>query len=136
MAEDLEGNFNGIGIEYYILNDTILVISVTPDGPADKAGLLRGDQILKINDFRSAGNQINSSKVVKEIRGKSGTSVSLRVKRGNVIKTLNVVRGKITISSIDVAYMLNRETGYVKISRFGDQTDEDFIAALQRLQKG
>lgn len=135
LAEDLEGNFNGIGIEYYILNDTILVISVTPNGPADQAGLLRGDQILKINDFRSAGNQISSAKIVEEIRGESGTSVSLRVKRGNMIKSFNVVRNKITISSIDVAYMLNKETGYVKISRFGDQTDEDFIAALQRLQK-
>lgn len=135
LTEDLEGNFSGVGIEYYILNDTVLITSVTQGGPADKAGLLRGDQILKINNFRSTGENLSTSRIVQEIRGKSGSSVRLRIKRGDQLKTVNIVRGKITISSIDVSYMLTRETGYVKISRFGDQTDEDFIAALQRLQE-
>jgi carboxyl-terminal processing protease len=134
LAEDLEGNFNGIGIEYYLLNDTILVTSVTPGGPASKAGLLRGDQILKINNIPSAGKKMMATQIVQQIRGKSGTVVRLGVKRGEELKTLEVVRDKITISSIDVAYMLNKETGYIKISRFGDQTDEDFIASLLHLQ--
>ena len=135
LTEDLEGNFNGIGIEYYLLNDTILVTSVTAGGPASKAGLLRGDQIIKINNIKSAGKSINPMQVVQNIRGKTGTSVRLAIKRGKEIKTIDVVRDKITISSIDASYMLNDETGYVKISRFGDQTDEDFIATLQKLQK-
>jgi carboxyl-terminal processing protease len=135
LSEDLEGNFNGIGIEYYLLNDTILVTSVTVGGPAHKAGLLQGDQIIKINNLSSTGKNINAGKIVKQIRGKSGTTVQLLIKRGQVFKSVNVVRGKITISSIDIAYMLNKQTGYIKISRFGDQTDEDFIAALLRLQK-
>lgn len=135
LAEDLEGNFNGIGIEYYLLNDTILVTSVTPGGPANKAGLMRGDQILKINNIPSAGKKLQATQIVQQIRGKSGTAVRLDIKRGEEVKTLDVIRDKITISSIDVSYMLNKETGYVKISRFGDQTDEDFIASLLRLQK-
>lgn len=135
MAEDLEGNFNGIGIEYYVLNDTILVTSVTPGGPANKAGLLRGDQIIQINNLNSAGKNIDAMQVVQNIRGKTGTSVRLRIRRGDQLKTVDVVREKITVSSIDAAYMLNAQTGYVKISRFGDQTDEDFIATLLKLQK-
>ncbi|NEU10166.1 S41 family peptidase [Flavihumibacter sp. R14] len=135
LAEDLEGNFNGIGIEYYILNDTILVTSVTPGGPADKSGLLRGDQILKINNFSSSGSHASATQIVQNIRGKTGTSVRLKIKRANNVKIVDVVREQITISSIDASYMLNNETGYVKISRFGDQTDEDFIASLLRLQK-
>jgi len=135
LTEDLEGNFNGIGIEYYILNDTILITSVTPDGPAFQAGVLRGDRILKIDNVESSGTSISANKVVKQIRGKSGSTVRLSLLRGDELKTVDVVRGKITISSIDVAYMLEKQTGYIKISRFGDQTDEDFIASLQQLQK-
>lgn len=134
LSEDLEGNFNGIGIEYYILNDTILITSVTPKGPASKAGLLRGDRILKINQVLAAGKNISPREVVQQIRGISGTPVQLQVKRDDKIKTFKIVRGKITISSIDVSYMLDDETGYIKISRFGDQTDEDFVNALIWLQ--
>lgn len=135
LTEDLEGNFSGIGIEYYLLNDTILVTSVTPHGPANKAGLLRGDQILKINNVPSTGKDINAKKIVKQIRGKIGSTVELGVRRGDEFRTIKVIRDKITISSIDISYMLNKETGYVKISRFGDQTDEDFITSLIQLQK-
>ena len=135
LTEDLEGNFNGIGIEYYILNDTILITSVTPGGPAHEAGVLRGDRILKIDNLKSSGKNISASKIVKQIRGKSGTTVRLSLLRSGELKTVDVVRGKITISSIDVAYMLNKQSGYIKISRFGDQTDEDFITSLQQLQK-
>ena len=135
MFEDLEGNFNGIGIEYYILSDTILITSVTPGGPASKSGLLRGDQIIKINNQITAGNNISSTQIVERIRGKNGTTVQLVIKRGSQVKKIDVVRDRIVISSIDASYMLDKETGYIKISRFGDQTDEDFIASLQKLQK-
>ncbi|MBC7745641.1 MAG: S41 family peptidase [Flavobacterium sp.] len=134
LFEDLEGNFNGIGIEYFILSDTILVTSVTAGGPASKSGLLRGDQILKIDNQTAAGKEIGSTKIIEKIRGKNGTTVQLAIKRGNQLKTLDIVRDKIVISSIDVSYMLNKETGYIKISRFGDQTDEDFIRTIQKLQ--
>ena len=135
MFEDLEGNFNGIGIEYYILSDTILITSVTPGGPASNSGLLRGDQIIKIDNQVTAGNNISSTQIVERIRGKNGTTVRLVIKRGSQLKKIEVVRDRIVVSSIDASYMLNKETGYIKISRFGDQTDEDFIASLQKLQK-
>ncbi|HYK75878.1 MAG TPA: S41 family peptidase [Daejeonella sp.] len=134
LSEDLEGNFNGIGIEYYILNDTVLVTAVNNNGPAYEAGVLPGDQILKINNKSIAGTHVTGKMVVEQIRGPRGTSMMLSLKRGPQMKQVKVVRNKITISSIDAAYLLNKGTGYIKISRFGDQTDEDFLAALERLQ--
>lgn len=134
LTEDLEGNFNGIGIEYYILNDTVLVTAVNPGGPAAKAGLEHGDQILQINKVKVAGTKVNSRQVVENMRGRRGTVVNLLVKRGAEQMQVSVTRDKITVSSIETAYMLNNNTGYIKISRFGDQTDEDFLASLKKLQ--
>lgn len=137
LYEDLEGNFNGIGIEYYLLNDTLLVTSVSPGGPAFKAGLLTGDRILNINRKNITGKNITAKKVVESIRGKKGTSVNLLVKRSgaNKLKNISIVRDRITISSVDASYLLTSQTGYVKISRFGAKTNEDFVAALSTLQK-
>ncbi|MDF3076651.1 MAG: family peptidase [Sphingobacteriaceae bacterium] len=134
MHDDLEGNYNGIGIEYYLLKDTLVVTSVTPTGPADKAGLKRGDAVLKINGQNIAGAGITNRKIVELIRGTRGSKLQLFAKRGGDLKTFDVVRDKITVSSIDVAYMLNPQTGYIKISKFGGKTDEDFIASLTSLQ--
>jgi len=135
MSDDLEGNFNGIGIEYYILNDTLLVTSVNPGGPAFKAGLRHGDKILAINKKAVSGIRITSRKVVEQIRGKKGSSVELLVKRDTVNRNFSVLRDKIVVSSIDADYMLGDQTGYVKISKFGAQTDEDFHASVLKLKK-
>lgn len=135
LSEDLEGNFNGIGIEYYILNDTLLVTAVYPGGPAGKAGVKHGDKILAINRQPVSGRQITPKKVIEQIRGKKGTPVEIRLRRGDTEKTLSVLRDRITVSSIDAAYMLNDVCGYIKISKFGAQTDNDFLARLQSLQK-
>ena len=135
LAEDLEGNFNGIGIEYYILNDTLLITSVNPGGPASKAGLKHGDKILAINRKPVSGIRITAKTVVDKIRGKNGTAVELLVKRDTLKKNFSVLRERIVVSSIDAAYMLNPQSGYIKISKFGAQTDDDFLAQLQKLQK-
>ncbi|WP_245704417.1 S41 family peptidase [Daejeonella rubra] len=135
MSDDLEGNFNGIGIEYYILNDTLLVTSVNPGGPAFKAGLRHGDKILAINKKAVSGIRITSRKVVEQIRGKKGSSVELLVKRDTVNRNFSVLRDRIVVSSIDADYMLGDQTGYVKISKFGAQTDEDFHASVLKLKK-
>lgn len=135
LSEDLEGNFDGIGIEYYILNDTILITSVNPGGPASKAGLKHGDKILAINKKPVAGIQITAKKVVEQIRGKKGTPVEILVKRDSIQKSYSVLRDKIIVSSIDAAYMLNELSGYIKIIKFGAQTDEDFLRELVKLQK-
>lgn len=135
LSDDLEGNFDGIGIEYFILNDTLLVISVNHGGPAFKAGLKHGDKILAINNNPVAGIRISSKKVVEKIRGKKGTPVELLIKRDTITRNISVIRDRIVISSIDAAYMLNNQSGYIKISKFGAHTDEDFLLELSRLQK-
>jgi carboxyl-terminal processing protease len=135
MSDDLEGNFNGIGIEYYILNDTLLITSVNSGGPAFKAGLRSGDKILAINKKSVSGIRITSRMVVEQIRGKKGSLVELLVKRESLNKNFNVLRDRIVISSIDANYMIGDQTGYVKISKFGAQTDEDFHVSVLKLKK-
>lgn len=133
--ENLEGNFYGIGIEYFILHDTLLVTAINPKGPAETSGLLPGDKILKINNKSITGVKLTGKQVVEQVRGKSGTAIELLVKRNdNQLKTIRVVRGKITISTIDAAYLLNNLTGYIKITRFGAETNNDFQAVLTKLQ--
>lgn len=134
LSDDLEGNFNGIGIEYYMLNDTLLITSVSPGGPASKAGLQHGDRILAINKKSIAGIQVNAKKVIEQIRGKRGSSVELLVKRDSIRKYYRVKRDRIQVSSIDAAYLIAGQHGYIKISKFGAQTDEDFHRNLMKLK--
>jgi carboxyl-terminal processing protease len=135
LYDDLEGNFDGIGVEYYVLNDTLLVTAVNEGGPAEKYGLLQGDRILKINGKTVTGIHLTGKQIVEKIRGRSGTAVNLTVKRhSNLIKQISVVRGKITISSIDIDYMIDKQTGYIKLSKFGAETTADFSKSLSKLQ--
>lgn len=135
--EDLEGNFYGIGIEYYIVNDTITVASVNVGGPAHKAGLQRGDQIIKINNEPVINIGITGKQVVGAIRGKKGTIVDLLVKNegDTIFKVVKIERDKISVNSVQASYLLNSETGYIKIDRFGSNTARDFRSALLNLQK-
>ena len=135
LSENLEGNFNGIGIEYYILNDTLLITSVNPGGPAFRAGLKNGDKILAINRQPVSGIRITAKKIVEQIRGKKGTPVEILVKRDTAKRYFSVLRERIVVSSIDASYMLNDRCGYIKISKFGAETNEDFQQQLQKLQK-
>ncbi|TZF86306.1 S41 family peptidase (plasmid) [Pedobacter sp. BS3] len=137
MKEDLDGNFNGIGIEYYLLNDTLLVTVVKPNGPADKAGLKRGDKIIRIGGKNIAGTGVTANAIADMVRGARGSTIVLSVKRAgsSALKDISVSRDRIIVSSIDVAYMLNHDTGYIKISKFGSQTDADFSEALEGLLK-
>ena len=136
LSEDLEGNFYGIGIEYYIIQDTITVTSVIPGGPASKAGIAKGDQILQIDKKPVSNVDIEPKQVVSAIRGKSGTKVQLALKRGERKFSTAIERNKITVSSIAAAYPISKETGYIKIDRFGSKTSEDFVQALNKLQQG
>ncbi len=134
MHDGLEGNYNGIGIEYYLLNDTMVVTNIVAAGPAEKAGLQRGDKIIKIGTRKVAGTGTTNREIIELIRGNKGSSLQIFASRNGNLKTIDVVRDKITISTIDVAYMLTPQSGYIKISKFGGRTDEDFIAALSNLQ--
>ena len=136
QTEQLEGNFEGIGIEYYILNDTLLVTNVVKDGPAFAAGLKLGDKILKIDSNFVSGKQLPREQMTGKIKGKKGTSVQLLVLRSgaSAATLMSIKRGRIQVSSIDAAYMLNNETAYIRISKFGANTDADFTEAVRTLK--
>jgi carboxyl-terminal processing protease len=136
LEESLEGNFEGIGVEYYILNDTLLVTNVLKDGPAFFAGVKQGDKILKVDSTYVSGKSLPRSEMIGKIKGRRGTSVLISFLRpGTTSPTLlNIKRGKVDVSSIDAAYMLNNETAYVRISKFGANTDNDFIETVRSLK--
>jgi carboxyl-terminal processing protease len=136
QSEQLEGNFEGIGIEYYILNDTLLVTNVIKDGPAFMAGLKLGDKILKIDSIMVSGKKLRKDQMIGKIKGKKGTPVQLIILKSGatVPSTLIIRRGRVQVSSIDAAYMLNPVTAYVRISKFGANTDSDFIDAIKNLK--
>lgn len=136
MQDNLEGNFEGVGIEYYMLNDTMMVTGVIKDGPAYQAGIKLGDKILSIDTATVSGRNLPKDQLSGRFRGKAGSGVNvLLIHNGSQLPNrVMVTRGKVNISSIDAAYMINSETGYVRISKFGANTDEDFAAAASNLK--
>ncbi|WP_131537656.1 S41 family peptidase [Pedobacter nototheniae] len=136
MEDNLEGNFEGVGIEYYMLNDTMMVTSVVKDGPAYQAGIKLGDKILTIDSTAISGRNLPKDQITGRFRGKSGTGVKVVLLHSGSLQPskLVVTRGKVNISSIDAAYMINNETGYVRISKFGANTDSDFATAAANLK--
>ncbi len=126
--EPLEGNFEGIGIEFNIQNDTIVVVNVINGGPSEKVGILAGDRIISVNGENITGN-ISNKDVVKKLRGKKGSVVEIEIYRKSLNKTfpVKITRGTIPIHSIDVAFMVNDEIGYIKLSRFSKTTFDEFI---------
>lgn len=137
FTDDMEGNYNGIGIEYQLLNDTLVITHINKTGPAAKAGLQSGDQIIKIEDQNIAGVRITPAKIVGLIRGRQSTLARLTVRRYGLSEDIvfKVPREKVTVSSIDVSYLIQNKVGYIKISKFGAKTDEDFLTELRRLKK-
>lgn len=136
QTDVLEGNFEGIGIEYYILKDTLLVTSVFKDGPAAQAGLKLGDKILKVDSFFVSGRKLNRDQMTGRFKGRRGTSVKLMVLHSGATQPvgLTIKRGRVVVSSIDAAYMLNADAGYIRISEFGAGTDTDFVEAVRQLK--
>jgi carboxyl-terminal processing protease len=137
MREPLEGNFEGIGIQFNILNDTIFVISPIAGGPSESVGILAGDKIIMVDEKNVAGIGITNEDVFGLLRGKKGTKVTVTIQRRNVKKNLefNIIRDKIPIFSIDASYMLNNSAGYIKINRFSATTLEEFKKAVAELKK-
>jgi len=137
MNEPLQGNFEGIGISFNILNDTIFVISPITGGPSEKVGILAGDRIVKVDGKNVAGVGITNERVYELLRGKKGTRVTVTVLRRNVKELLdfNIIRDKIPIYSIDASYKVTDDVGYIKISRFSLTTVDEFKEAITRLKK-
>jgi carboxyl-terminal processing protease len=134
--EDLAGNFQGIGVEFLILQDTVNIMHVIEGGPSETAGLKVGDRMLKVNDsVPVAGVQISSDKIRNLLRGPESTEVKLQVLRDGGKKDVVIKRGLIPISPIDAAYMIEQGTGYLRINKFADRTYEAFMLNMEKLQK-
>ena len=137
VNEELEGSFSGIGVSFNMQTDTILVISVISGGPAEKAGLLPFDRIITINDSTYSGRNIDQNEIMKTLRGAKNSTVRLGVKRGNEPELLffDVTRGDVPVNSVDVAYEVAKGIGYIKVSKFGRTTYNEFITAIAKLKR-
>lgn len=136
MNEPLEGSFSGIGIQFNILRDTLMVVTTIPGGPSEKVGLRASDRIVKIDGENVAGVGLKNTGVQKKLRGEKGSIVSVLVKRKGEKELLEFVitRDKIPIHSLDAAYMLTDKVGYIKLNRFAATTSEEFLEALLKLK--
>ncbi len=134
-TDPLKGNFDGIGIQFNMLTDTLYVVSVIPGGPSEKVGLLAGDRIIMVNDTIIAGVKMKNNDVMSRLKGPKGTVVNVEVMRGKNTKLLpfRIVRDKIPVYSLDASYMVDAKTGYIKINRFASTTYDEFAEALVKL---
>ncbi len=135
--EDLNGSFFGIGVSFSILNDTVVIVDVISGGPSEKLGILPGDRIVQVGDSNFVGDWLTNTKVMKTLRGDMGTKVKVGIQRKNYDGLLNfeITRGKIPITSVDVAYMVNDSIGYIKVSRFAAGTHTEFVTELKTLRE-
>ena len=133
INEQLDGNFEGIGIEFLVVKDTIVVMTPMKNGPSEKAGILSGDKIVAIEDSLIVGGKLDEQGVVKQLRGKKGSKVKVGVLRDGEILHFDVVRDEIPINSVDAAYMLTETTGYIKVNRFSSTTNTEFLSNLENL---
>jgi carboxyl-terminal processing protease len=136
MGDDLEGHFSGIGVQFVLRSDTIMVVSVIPGGPSQAAGIYPGDRIVYVNDSLYAGKNVTNEKVMRGLRGKKGTDVKLGIRRNNSkeIIDITVERGDIPVNTVDIAYMPADKIGYIKVSKFGSSTYQEFITAISKLK--
>lgn len=134
--EPLVGNFEGVGIQFQIYQDTILVISAVPGGPSDKLGILAGDKIITINGEEVAGKKIENTFVMNKLRGPKGSKVNIGVLRANQMPLIDytITRDKIPLNSIDATFMLSDEIGYIKLTRFARTSMDEMRESIAQLQ--
>lgn len=137
MNEPLSGNFDGIGVEFNIINDTIVVVAPINGGPSEKLGILSGDRIVTIEDSTIAGVGVTNKDVISMLRGERGTKVKVGIRRRGEkeLLTFNITRDKIPIYSVDAGYMIRDGIGYIKISRFAATTYDEFVEKLSSLKE-
>ena len=135
--EPLQGNFEGIGVQFNMVEDTLLVIQPVTNGPSEKVGIIAGDRIVKVNDTIIAGVKMAKEEIMKRLRGPKGTKVVLGIVRRGIQDTLtfNVVRDKIPVHTIDAAYMVRPKVGYIRIGSFGATTHDEFVESMNKLKK-
>ena len=136
MTEPLQGSFDGIGVTFQLIKDTINVIEVIINGPSEKVGLLAGDKIVKVDDTLAVGDKITNDWVRKHLRGAKGSKVKVSVKRGRNPELLDftITRGAIPMYSINVSFMVDETTGYVKLERFAATSTKELTDALRKLK--
>lgn len=136
MNEPLQGNFEGVGISFNVFHDTLMVVSTVPGGPSEKVGIRSGDRIVAVGAKNIAGIGLKNADVYDYLRGKKGTKVDLQVRRKGEINLLDftVIRDKIPINSLDASYMLNENTGYIKLNKFSATTSAEFFEAIKALK--
>ncbi len=137
INEPLEGEFDGIGIVFNMLTDTVVVLNTVAGGPSYKAGVLPGDRIITVEGDTIAGRKINQDKIVERLRGPRGTKIRVGLERGNVegLVEMDIVRDKIPLKSIDAAFMIRPEVGYIRLTNFARTTHTEFLEATERLRK-
>ncbi len=133
--EPIEGNFSGIGVSFNMMNDTIVVVNTTSKGPSEKSGIMAGDRIVKVNDSLVAGVKMASDDIVKMLRGKAGTKVHVDIFRKGIadLMKFEITRGSVPLYSVDAAYMITPEIGYIKVNKFSKTTLAEFTEALKEL---
>jgi carboxyl-terminal processing protease len=135
--EGLRGNFGGVGIQFVMHKDSVTVVKVVPKGPSERAGLIDGDRIVKVNDTIVSGIKMNNAKIMTMMRGESGTKVNLTIKRKYekklIVKTIE--RGAIPLKSVDVAYIMGDSIAYIKINKFAMDTYNEFVTGLEKVRE-
>ena len=136
LTEPLEGNFEGIGVQYNMVDDTLVVVQPVSGGPSEKVGIMAGDRIVTVNDTSIAGKKLTTEDIKRVLRGPKGSKVRLGILRQGVkgLNTFVVTRDKIPVFSIDAKYMIDATTGYIRINNFGATTYEEFKSAVRMLQ--
>ena len=137
LLEQMEGSFGGIGIQFNIVSDTLYVIQTTNNGPSERAGILPGDRIIAVNDTAIAGVKMDRADIMSRLRGEKGTKVEIDVMRRGIDRKLHfsLVRDDISTETVDVAYMIDKKNGYIRINTFGAKTHDEFVAKLDSLKK-
>lgn len=136
VNEPLEGNFDGIGVQFNMLNDTVVVIQTISGGPSERLGIIAGDRIIEISDTIVAGKALPNDAIVNKLRGPRGTTVKVGIERQGIPGLIEFVitRDRIPLYSVDVSYMIDGETGYIKISQFARTTFMEYVEAVEKLQ--
>lgn len=137
LNESLQGSFEGIGIQYNMIDDTLMVIQPVSGGPSEKKGIVAGDRIVLVNDSSIAGVKMTREEIMRRLRGPKGSKVNLGIIRHGVkgIQNFTIVRDKIPVFSIDATYMIDESTGYIRINNFGATTYKEFMEAIKKLHE-
>lgn len=136
VNEPLEGSFEGVGIQFQMMEDTLLVIQTISGCPAEKVGILPGDRIIYIDNDLVAGVKMQNSDIFKRLRGQKGTEVTVKIRRGGIkeLMEFKIIRDKIPLYSVDASYMIGKDIGYIKINNFGNSTVQEFEKAFKTLK--